>query len=126
MDKGEPVLPGIDGGWAGPVRVTSVEGVATVGTLLVAPLLVGEEHCILEVRAKRGVSSQTHAHPHESSVYVLSGRLRTVVGRDVGELRQGEACRHPRGAMHSVEALEDTVYLEIKTPVPDLRSVFGG
>jgi len=118
-------LPCLDGGRAGPVTVTSVEGVPTLGTLLVTPLLVGEDHCILEVRVERGASSQMHAHSHESSKYVVSGRLRTVVGQQVLELRQGEACPHPRNVMHSVEALEDTVYLETKTPVPDLRLVFG-
>lgn len=118
------MLPRSQSNAAEPIAVTLIEGTPTSGTFLVTPVVVGESHCMLEIRVERGASSQMHAHSHESLVYVVSGRLRTVIGERVQELGQGEACCHAPGVMHSVEALEDTVYLETKVPVPDLGAVF--
>jgi quercetin dioxygenase-like cupin family protein len=80
---------------------------------------------MLEVHVKRGVFSQMHVHAHESFVYVVSGRLKTVIGEQVLELGRGDSCRYPQNVMHSVEALEDTVFLETKAPVPNLQAVLG-
>ena len=108
-----------------PVAVTQIEGSRTSGTFFVTPLLIGKSHCILEIQVKRGVSSQMHVHAHESFVYLVSGRLKTVVGEQVLELGPGDACHYPRNVRHSIEALEDTVFLETKAPVPDLQTVFS-
>ena len=108
-----------------PVAVTLIEGTRTSGTFFVTPLLIGQNHCILEIHVKRGVFSQKHVHAHESLVYVLSGRLKTVVGEQIIELGQGDACRYPQNVRHSIEALEDTVFLETKAPVPDLQAVLS-
>jgi quercetin dioxygenase-like cupin family protein len=105
--------------------VTSIEGTRTSGTFFIRPVIIGEHLCVLEVQVRRGVSSQMHAHAHESFIYVVSGRLRTATGEQVEELGPGGSCQHSQGIPHSVEALEETVYLEVKAPVPDLQTVFG-
>ena len=107
------------------MAVTLIEGTQTSGTFFVTPLLIGQNHCILEIHVKRGVFSQMHVHAHESFVYVVSGKLKTVVGKQVLELGRGDACRYPQNIRHSIEALEDTVFLETKAPVPDLQAVFS-
>ena len=105
--------------------VVSIEGVPTFGTLFVKPMLAGDRIAMLEIRMARGGRSQPHAHTHESLLYVISGSLRTTIGDQVIVVRQGEACRHPENTVHSVEALEDTVFLEVKSPPPELQATLG-
>jgi len=110
---------------AQPKPVVSIEGVPTSGTLSYRPVLIGERIAMLEIRMARGARSQGHAHTHESLLYVMSGSLRTTVGDETRVLRQGEACRHPENMVHSVEALEDSVFLEVKAPPPGLEGTLG-
>jgi len=105
--------------------VTEIEGVPTFGTFFVKPMLVGARMSMLKVRLERGVRSQMHTHSHESLIYVVSGALKAVVGEQNLVLRQGEACRHPENVAHSVEALEDTLFVEVKAPVPQLQTTLG-
>jgi quercetin dioxygenase-like cupin family protein len=100
--------------------VTSIEGEPTVGTFFVTPMLTGGHLTMLEIRAQRGVKSQVHSHAHESMIYVVSGALRTVIGTESFVVHQGQACRHPENVAHTVEALDDTIFVEVKSPVPDL------
>ena len=105
--------------------VTLIEGIPTSGTFFVKPLLNGDRIAMLEVRMARGVSSQMHMHAHESLLYVISGSLKTVIAGQALLVRQGEACRHPENVMHSVEALEDALFVEVKAPVPELQATLG-
>jgi quercetin dioxygenase-like cupin family protein len=106
--------------------VYTIEGQPNNGTVFVKPLLQGDEMALLEVRMGAGVSSSLHEHAHESLLYVVSGRLRTIINDEVFLLGPGDACRHPRAATHRVEALEDTVFVEVKSPPIAFSRVFGG
>ena len=110
---------------AEPKPVTSIEGVPTAGTFFVKPMLAGDCLAMLQIRMARGVSSGMHAHSHESILYVISGSLRTVVGGEVMVVHAGQACRQPKDVPHSVEALEDSLFIEVKAPVPDLLRTLG-
>jgi quercetin dioxygenase-like cupin family protein len=105
--------------------VHTIEGRPNTGTVFVKPLLRGETMALLEVRMRAGVSSSLHAHAHESLLYVVSGRLRTTVNDETFVLAPGDVCRHPRDAIHRVEALEDTVFVEVKSPPIEFGRVFG-
>jgi quercetin dioxygenase-like cupin family protein len=105
--------------------VTSIEGESTFGTFVVKPMLSGEKVSLLEVRLRRGTASSMHAHSHESLIYVVSGALKTIIGGRHYVLGAGDACRHPEQVMHSVEALEDTVFVEVKSPIPALSTTLG-
>jgi quercetin dioxygenase-like cupin family protein len=84
----------------------------------------GEAVLLLELTLSAGARSEPHRHDHESVCYLLRGRVRTTVGDDSLELGPGEACRHAIGVLHSVEALEDSLMLEIKSPPPDPDRLF--
>ena len=101
-----------------PVR--TIEGRPNTGTVFVKPLMQGESMALLEVRMRAGVASSLHAHAHESLLYVVSGRLRTTVNNEIFVLGPGDVCRHPRDASHRVEALEDTVFVEVKSPAIEI------
>jgi mannose-6-phosphate isomerase-like protein (cupin superfamily) len=75
---------------------------------------------LLHVKAGHSLSLQLHREKDESS-YLLSGRLRLVLGPSAGELEEseigpGHAWRIEPGTVHSIEALEDSVVLEVSTP----------
>ena len=105
--------------------IDSIEGQANSGTFLLKPLMRGHSMTLLEIRVRAGAGSPIHVHSHESLIYIVSGRLKTVIADETFVLGPGDVCRHPPGAAHRVEALEDTVFVEAKSPPPDLHRIFG-
>lgn len=104
--------------------VTSIEGRPGTGIFSVKPLIQTQQMALLEVRVASDVASAMHAHSHESLIYVVSGKLRTTIGEEVFVLGPGDVGRHPSGLSHMVEALEDAVFLEVKSPPPELQHMF--
>ncbi|HXR59995.1 MAG TPA: cupin [Solirubrobacterales bacterium] len=75
---------------------------------------------LLHVDAGHRLSLQLHRQKDESS-YLLSGRLRLVRGSNPDELEEqmiepGHAWRVEPGIVHSIEAVEDSVVIEVSTP----------
>jgi unsaturated pyranuronate lyase len=107
------------------ISVKAIEGAAVYGgELLVKPMLMGDEMTIMEIQYTPGVGAPLHSHTHESLVYVVRGKVKTTVGDDVHILGPGDVCRHPAGVPHGVEALEESVTIEIKSPAPDIANFF--
>jgi len=105
--------------------IKSIEGKAMAGTLLIRPLIQGEQMSLMETRVLAGTAAPPHAHDHESLIYVVHGLLKTVVGDESFVLGPGDACRHPRNVSHYIEALADSTFVEIKSPAPDLTRLYG-
>ena len=105
------------------LKVSTLEGKPVYGGELEVKLRVsGEEMIMLEIFYAAGVGTPLHSHTHESVIYLVSGKLKgTIDGKDVVML-PGDTCRHPTGVMHSVEALEDSVIIESKSPPPDISA----
>ena len=75
---------------------------------------------LLVVNAGHALSLQFHREKDETS-YLLSGRLRLTQGASAEELAEreigpGQAWRNEPGTVHSIEAIEDSVVLEVSTP----------
>lgn len=75
---------------------------------------------LLVVDAGHSLSLQYHREKDETS-YLLSGKLRLVQGEAADslgrrEIEPGQAWRNEPGTVHSIEALEDSVVLEVSTP----------
>lgn len=75
---------------------------------------------LLHVDAGHQLSLQLHREKDESS-YLLSGRMRLVRGSAEDDLEEREigpgfTWRVEPGTVHSIEALEDSVVLEVSTP----------
>jgi quercetin dioxygenase-like cupin family protein len=104
-------------------RVDTLEGKPIHGgALFVKALMEGQEMALLEIHYAAGVSTPLHAHAHESVVYVLRGKLKATIDGNVSVIGPGDVCRHPNGVLHGLEALEDSVILECKSPAPDLSA----
>ena len=108
------------------INVKAIEGQTVYGgNLMVKPMMMGDEMTIMEITYTPGVGAPMHKHTHESLVYVVKGKVKTVIEGD-GEyvLGPGDVCRHPAGLMHTVEALEDAMMIEIKAPASDFKNFF--
>ena len=104
-------------------KVSTLEGKQVYGgELLVKPLMQGQEMTLLEIHYAAGVGTPLHSHTHESIVYVLSGKLKGTMDGNVFILQPGDICRHPKGILHGVEAIEDSVILECKSPAPNISA----
>ena len=108
------------------IAVSAVEGKPTYGgELHVKPLIMGEEMTFLEIRYAAGVGAPLHTHTHESVAYVVKGKVKSTVGSEAFIMGPGDACRHPKGVLHGLEALEDSLVVEIKSPAPDIAAFFA-
>lgn len=108
------------------VAVRSIEGARCYGgELLVKPLIKGDEMTLLEIRYAPGVGAPPHVHQHESLIYVVRGKVKSRVGEKEYILGPGDVCRHPQGVPHSVEALEESLVVEVKAPAPDVAKFLG-
>jgi quercetin dioxygenase-like cupin family protein len=108
------------------VAVNAVEGRPMYGgDMLVKPLIKGDEMTFLEIHYAAGVGAPLHTHSHESIAYVVKGRVKSTVGEEAFIMGPGDVCRHPKGMLHGLEALEDSVVVEIKSPAPDIAAFFA-
>ena len=113
------------GAEAQSIAVKSIEGKPTYGEDLRAkPLLMGEHLTFLEIQYAKGSGAPLHVHTHESVVYVVSGKLKTTISDNEFILEPGDACLHPAGISHTVEALEDSIMVELNSPAPDITKFF--
>jgi len=100
-----------------PERIATVEGVKEQGHVDVRKLLVGDEILLLHVQRKKGLIDPVHKHmDHESMGYLISGKLRLIIGGKEFIATPGTSWVHPVGVEHFSEALEDCEQIEIKSP----------
>jgi quercetin dioxygenase-like cupin family protein len=107
------------------IAVNAVEGKPVYGgALLVKPLIKGDEMTFLEIHYAAGVGSPLHTHTHESIAYVVKGKVKSTVGAEEFIMGPGDVGRHPAGVLHGLEAIEESVVVEIKSPAPDIGAFF--
>jgi quercetin dioxygenase-like cupin family protein len=108
------------------IAVSAVEGKSTYGgEFFVKPLMKGDEMTFLEIHYAPGVGAPLHTHTHESIAYVVKGKVKSTVGSDVFIMGPGDVCRHPKGVPHGLEAIEESIVVEVKSPAPDIAAFFA-
>jgi quercetin dioxygenase-like cupin family protein len=65
----------------------------------------------------KGAVVPSHRHENEQIATVLEGRLRFTVAGEEQEVVAGESVSVPASVPHEVEALEDSVVLDVFSPV---------
>jgi quercetin dioxygenase-like cupin family protein len=65
----------------------------------------------------QGTVVPQHDHPNEQVATVIQGKLRFVVGGEEFVAETGDSVPLPGNVPHEVEALEDTVVLDVFSPV---------
>lgn len=81
-------------------------------------LSYSEKLMTVELHFEKGAVGAPHSHPHEQIGYIVSGRLiyKEEDCEDV-TLRTGDTYYVKPNAVHGIEVLEDTVLLDIFTPM---------
>ena len=80
-------------------------------------LVFGERTSLHEIQIASGAEVPLHTHPHEQTGYVASGRVVFEVGGERRELGPGDGYSVPGNVPHGVVALEDSVCVDIFSPV---------
>ena len=83
-------------------------------------LVTGERSMLAHIHLRKGSVVPQHSHDNEQFTYVLEGALQFFLGEE-GEdeviVRAGEVLHIPSGLPHKAVALEDTVDLDVFTPL---------
>ena len=80
-------------------------------------LVHGEKTLMGEFKIAKGSAIPPHSHPHEQTGIMISGRLRFNVDGKITEAETGDSWCIPGNVEHSAEALEDSVVVEVFSPV---------
>ncbi len=82
-------------------------------------LVHGEKTLMTEFRLRKGSLLPRHAHPHEQTGYLVSGRIRLFIGSVRSEAEAGDSWCIPGGVEHGADILEDSIAIEVFSPVRD-------
>ncbi len=80
-------------------------------------LTYGDRTLCVEFRLAQGSILPRHAHPHEQTGYLVSGRLQLTVGTEVLDARPGDSWCIPGNVEHEAQVLADSVAFEVFAPV---------
>ena len=80
-------------------------------------LVHGDRTLLTEVRLDKGAVVPEHQHPHEQTGYLISGSLRFFSGDEEWITLPGASWNLPGEFPHGAEALEDSVVVEVFSPV---------
>jgi quercetin dioxygenase-like cupin family protein len=80
-------------------------------------LVHGERTLMAEFLLEQGKEIPKHSHPHEQTGYLVKGRLRLSIGAAQKEIGPGDSWCIPGGVEHGAEVIEDSVALEVFSPV---------
>jgi quercetin dioxygenase-like cupin family protein len=82
-------------------------------------VVTGKNEMIARVLLKKGSVVPLHSHVSEQITYILDGALRLWIGQPEEEvtLRNGQFVVIPPNVPHRAEALEDTVDVDVFSPI---------
>jgi quercetin dioxygenase-like cupin family protein len=83
-------------------------------------VVTGERSMVAQIYLAKGSIVPQHSHDNEQFTYVLEGALHFWIGADESEevvVRAGEVLHIPSNVPHKAKALEDTLDLDVFTPV---------
>ena len=77
----------------------------------------GDRMLVAEITLAKGADVPAHSHMHEQVGYVARGRLEWTVDGKTAILSAGDGYAIPGNVTHSVRVLEDSVAIDIFSPV---------
>ncbi len=80
-------------------------------------LVHGERTLLGEFRLDQGALVPLHQHPQEQTGYLVAGSLRFFIGEETAIANAGDSWSLPAGISHGAEALEDSIVIEVFSPV---------
>ncbi len=83
------------------------------------PLVHGEKTLMGRFKIAKGSAIPAHFHPHEQTGFMVSGKVRFNVDGKQTDVEAGDSWCLPGNVEHSAEALEDSIIIEVFSPVRD-------
>ena len=80
-------------------------------------MVYGEKTLMVEVHLQKGSELPLHKHPHEQTGYLVSGCLNLSIEEETNKMEAGDSWSVPGDVEHSAVALEDSVAIEVFSPV---------
>jgi quercetin dioxygenase-like cupin family protein len=80
-------------------------------------LAYGDRTHLTEFRLAKGSVIPAHDHHHEQTGYLVTGRMRFTIGGEAFDAAPGDGWSIAGGVSHGVEVLEDSVVIEVFSPV---------
>jgi len=80
-------------------------------------LVYGEKTLMAEFRLRKDAILPLHAHPHEQIGYLVSGRIRLIIGAEAHFVGPGDSWCIAGGVKHGAEIIENSVAIEVFSPV---------
>jgi quercetin dioxygenase-like cupin family protein len=80
-------------------------------------LVHGDKTLMAEFRLQKGAALPFHSHPHEQTGYLVKGQIRLSIGADIYEVLPGDSWCIPGDMLHCAEIIEDSVAIEVFSPV---------
>ncbi len=77
----------------------------------------GEKTLMAKFQMTKGADLPVHTHPHEQTGYVISGKLILVIDKERHVAEAGDSWCIAGNVPHSAEVVEDSVVLEVFSPV---------
>lgn len=81
------------------------------------PLVFEDKTILCEFKLEKGHSLPLHNHPYEQTGYLKSGKLNFKIDREWHLAESGASWSIPENVDHEVEILEDSVVLELFSPI---------
>jgi quercetin dioxygenase-like cupin family protein len=88
-----------------------------LGGIKLKTLVYGEKTLLAKFRLEKGSQLPRHAHPNEQTGYLVSGRIRLSIGEESFEAEPGDSWCIPGNVEHQAETLENSVAVEVFSPV---------
>ena len=82
-------------------------------------VVFGERTLMTEVLLDAGSSLPDHHHPHEQTGHLVAGHIQLRIGDATFEARPGDSWCIPTDVTHGAQVLEDSVAVEVFSPVRD-------
>ncbi len=80
-------------------------------------LTYGEKTLTAEFRLQKGKELPMHSHPHEQSGYLVSGHIVLSIDGEEYDMMSGDAWAIKGDLMHGAKIIEDSVAVEVFSPV---------
>jgi len=80
-------------------------------------LVFGRKTLLVEFRLEKGKEIPAHSHPHEQTGYLVSGRINLFMGDEKFEAGPGDSWCIAGDVEHTAVTLEDSVIVEVFSPV---------
>lgn len=80
-------------------------------------LCFGSITLMTEFRLLGGATLPSHSHPHEQTGYLIGGHIALTIGDETHDVRPGDSWCIPGGVEHGATMLQDSVAVEVFSPV---------